>query len=244
MKKNSNSNWAVEEEVYFEKRRKLLKGVSSEEVADAPFVYSTRQNVTSALTRIDLFRKILDVQGSIIECGVHKGSNLFLFNHLSSILEPYHFNRKIIGFDTFEGFRSLDANQDDNNLLESDFSDTNYDLLHQFAELEGKNRAVSHIHKIELVKGDATKTIPKYVDKNPHLIIAMLYLDFDIYKPTKIALEYLLPLVPKGGVVGLDEINCKKWFGETVALKETVAIGSISLKKFYYSPWESYFVVE
>ena len=58
-----------------------------------------------------------------------------------------------------------------------------------------------------MIKGDATKTIPKFVKENPYLIIALLYLDFDIYEPTKVALEHLLQLVPKGGIVGLDEIN-------------------------------------
>ena len=82
------------------------------------------------------------------------------------------------------------------------------------------------------------------MEKNPQLIITMLYLDFDLYKPTKVALEYFLPLIPKGGIVGLDELNYEKWVGETTALKETVSIGSVSLKKFHYSPWESYFIVE
>ena len=243
-RKISVSNWSSEEEEYSNLRNEILNKTSPRDVSNAPFVYSTRQSLTTALTRIDLFRKVLDVQGAIVECGVHKGNSLFLYNHLSTILEPYNFNRKIIGFDTFEGFRSLSNSQDDNSLSEDDFSDVSFDHLSEMAELEAKNRAVSHISKIELVKGDATVTIPEYVEKNPHLIIALLYLDFDIYNPTKIALETLLPLVPKGGVVGLDEVNCKKWFGETIALKETVSLGSISLKKFIYSPWESYFIVE
>ena len=243
-RKISVSNWSSQEEEYSNRRNEILDEISPRDVANAPFVYSTRQSLTSALTRIDLFRKVINVQGSIVECGIHKGNSLFLYNHLSTILEPFNFNRKIIGFDTFEGFRSLSYNKDDNALSEDDFSDVNFDHLSEMCELEAKNRAVSHISKIELVKGDATVTIPEYVENNPHLIIALLYLDFDIYKPTKVALESLLPLVPKGGVVGLDEVNCKKWFGETIALKETISLGSISLKKFTYSPWESYFIVE
>jgi hypothetical protein len=199
--------------------------------------------LTESLARIDLFRKVLEVQGSIVECGVHKGNNLFLFNHLSTILEPINFNRKILGFDTFEGFRSL-STKDNNKLSNNDFSDTDITNLKNWSSIEPKNRAVSHVDKIELIKGDATETIPKYVEKNPHLIIALLYLDFDIYEPTKTALEFLLPLVPKGGIVGLDEVNCKKWTGETIALKETLSLDSVKLRKFSYSPWVSYFVVE
>ena len=242
-KKISLSNWSHNENEFYKKREDLLLQLSSKEVASAPFVFSDRQTLTTALTRIDLFRKVLDVQGAIVECGVHKGNSLFLYNHLSTILESYNFNRKIIGFDTFEGFQSI-SDKDDQNLKASDFADTSYDLLKDWSLLHSQNRAVSHIEKIELIKGDATKTIPKFVNENPHLIIALLYLDFDIYAPTKVALEHLLPLVPKGGIIGLDEVNCKKWEGETIALKESLSINTIKLKKFYYDPWTSYYVVD
>ena len=95
-----------------------------------------------------------------------------------------------------------------------------------------------------MIKGDATKTIPQFVQNHPHLIIALLYLDFDIYEPTKVALKHLLPVVPNGGVVGLDEINCKKWAGETIAFKESISLTGIKLKKFFYDPWVSYFIVD
>ena len=241
--KISNSNWSQQECDYSEKRDEFLDKVSSSEVASSPFVFSQRQLVSTSLTRIDLFKKILEVQGAVVECGVYKGNSLFLYNHLSTILEPYNFNRKIIGFDTFEGFRSI-SKKDSDIITKDDFSDTSFELLSRWAELQNINRAVSHIEKIQLIKGDATKTIPQFVQNHPHLIIALLYLDFDIYEPTKVALKHLLPLVPKGGVVGLDEINCKKWAGETIALKESISLTDIKLKKFFYDPWVSNFIVD
>ncbi len=241
--KISVSNWSNLESEYQTKRNKLLSNTSAAEVAGAPFVYCDRQSLTTALTRIDLFKKVLEVQGAVVECGVHKANSLFLYYHLSTCLEPYNSNRKIIGFDSFEGFRSINSN-DDKKLLESDFSDTSFKSISAWAKLQDLNRAVSHIPKIELVKGDATKTIPKFVEDNPHLIIALLYLDFDIYAPTSVALKHLLPLVPKGGIVGFDEINCKKWQGETIALKEHLKVSNITLRKFFYDPWVSYYVVE
>ena len=38
------------------------------------------------------------------------------------------------------------------------------------------------------------------------------------------ALEHLLPLVPKGGIVVFDELNVERWAGETKALKEYLKI--------------------
>jgi hypothetical protein len=70
----SLSNWSTQEENFAEKRESQLNRISSDEVAHAPFVFAERQSITTALTRIDLFRKILEVQGSVVECGVHKGN--------------------------------------------------------------------------------------------------------------------------------------------------------------------------
>ena len=62
-----------------------------------------RQDLTNFLARYEIFKKILNVPGSIIECGVLFGGGLMTFAQLSSIFEPVNFERKIIGFDTFSG---------------------------------------------------------------------------------------------------------------------------------------------
>ena len=233
----------LSENRHLNKKQKMLNKIPGEQIAKNPFVYIDRQLVTTALTRIKLFEKILEVQGSIVECGVYQANSLFIYAHLSSILEPYNFNRKIIGFDTFEGFRSI-SNKDPKGINEKDFSNTNLNHLKKWVNVFDENRAVSHIPKIELIKGNAINTIPKYINDNPHLIISLLYLDFDIYEPTSVALKNFLPLVPKGGIIGFDEINSKKWEGETIALKENIVLENIKLKKFYFDPWVSFYEVE
>ena len=140
-----------------------------------------------------------------------------LLGHLSSIIEPYAINRKIIGFDTFAGFKSI--TKIDGKVSNKDFSNVSIKNLKQAIELYDLNRTLGHMQKIELVQGDATKTIPKYVRDHPELTIALLYLDFDLYKPTKIALEQFLPLIPKGGIIAFDEFNYEHFKGETAAVK-------------------------
>ena len=221
---------------------KLLEKNNSSEILKSPFNYLPRQTVTSMLTRIDLFRMIEKINGSIVECGTHRCNSTFLYYHLSSIIEPYNYNRKIIGFDTFEGIKNLSKKDKKKGLKK--FSDSNYDLYIKLAKIHDKNRSVSHIEKMELIKGDAKKTIPKYLKQNPQLIIALLYLDFSSYVPTKIALKHLLPLVPKGGIVCADKLNCSDWQGETIAFKEEIKLNKVKLKKFKYDTWVSYFVVE
>ena len=228
---------------YSEKRLLLLEEVSSIEVAQSPMTFIDRRLFANILTKIEMFNLIRNVQGSIVECGVYKGNGLSTYLHLSSNLEPVAFNRKIIGFDTFEGFPEI-SKFDSNSIPVRHLSDVTYEKLLSAIEINDLNRNLGHIPKVELIKGDARETIPNYVKNHPELIVSMLYLDFDIYEPTKVALDYLLPLVPRGGVVGFDELNQKKWKGETIAFKESLSLSNIRLKKFDYDPHVSYFVVE
>ena len=99
----TNSNWSEAERVYDRQRQELLRSVDLTQYVDDPFLFLRRQRVTDYLTRIKLFEAVLEIPGAIVECGVHKGGSLMLYAHLSSILEPYGFSRKIFGFDTFEG---------------------------------------------------------------------------------------------------------------------------------------------
>ncbi len=65
----------------------------------------------------------------------------------------------------------------------------------------------------------------------------MLFLDFDLYEPTMVALEHLLPRVPKGGIVAFDEINNKFWPGETLAAFEKFGgFNNVEIKKFAFDP--------
>ena len=102
-------------------------------------LFTHRRYLSRFLARYELYKKVLNIKGSIIECGVWNGGGLLAWAKLSSIFEPYAIHRKIIGFDTFEGFPSLSKN-DDNDLSETLFSDTNYDHIIEWIKLQDKNR--------------------------------------------------------------------------------------------------------
>lgn len=232
-------NNSPEEINFLQERKKFLKSIKLEEIADNFPLFITRQQLIRYLVRYELFKKILNVKGSIIECGVYKGSSLMLFAKLSAVYEPYAFNREIIGFDTFTGFPSKD-DKDGSYLKINDLSDVNIDIIKKSIELYDKNRPIGHLPKVKLIKGDAIKTIPQYFKENPHTIVAMLYLDFDIYKPTKIALETILPRMPKGAIIAFDELNESRHQGETAAVLESLNINKYEIKKFPEEPHISY----
>jgi hypothetical protein len=68
-------------------------------------------------------------------------------------------------------------------------------------------------------------------------------LDFDLYEPTKIALQSFIPRIPKGGIVAFDELNTKNFPGETLALLEVLEIKNIALRKTSFDPYISYSVI-
>jgi len=197
--------------------------------------YIPRQYITKFLVRNELFKKVLDVQGSIVECGVYIGGGLMTFAQLSSIYEPVNLQRKIIGFDTFTGFEEP-SKKDASTVKKGDYLADSYEDIKKSIELYDNNRSIGHIEKVEVIKGDVSKTIPQYLRDNPHLVISLLYLDFDVYKPTKIALEKLCHCMPRGSIIAFDELNVKQWPGETLAVKEILGIDTLKIQRF---PWES-----
>lgn len=232
-----------QEKIYYQKRREIIDSCSPEYIAEAPFLFTDRIQVTQMLSRVELFKMVSDVPGAIIECGVHRGNSLMLYLHLSLLLESYARNRTIIGFDTFEGFRSISPDKDPSDINTKMYSDTDYDLLKKVIELNDIVRPLSHIPRCELVKGDITITVPEFVKQRPELGVAMLIIDVDLYEPTKVALEHFLPLMPKGGLVVLDEVCYRYYAGETVALKEVLNFNQIELKRLPFDSAVGYFRV-
>lgn len=227
---------------FFAKRSRALAdpAVTTELVADNPFLFMTRQEASDMLARLRLFDLVSNVPGYIVECGVNRGNHTLLMSLMSTVTEPFALNRKIFGFDTFEGFRSVAAI--DGDVRETDFrNDFNLHTLMNAIEIFDANRPQHHFSKIELIKGDAVETIPTWVKAHPEAQIALLYMDFDLYLPTLVALRELTPLVPSGGVVAFDEFCYDGFAGETQAFREVLKEGWV-MKKFNFHPFVAYAV--
>ena len=185
-------------------------------------LWAPRQDIARFLAQYEIYSKhVLPVHGSVIECGVCFGGGLMAWAHFASILEPVNHTRRVIGFDTFSGFPGIapqDAKSKSGLAEAGGMAAPVEDEIAHLAELHDMNRPLGHIPRVELVKGDACEKIPRYVQENRHLVVALLVLDFDLYNPTKTALDCFVPLMPKGGVIVFDEANCKDWPGETEAL--------------------------
>jgi hypothetical protein len=212
--------------------------------------YVTRQVMSKLFCRYELFKKILNVHGAIVEIGTCAGSGVFTYGHASSILEPFNYSRKILGFDTFSGFPDLDqkdrrGERQVQNIKVGAYSAEGLEgEVRQGIALYDRNRPLGHMPRIELVVGDVEETIPKYVKDHPELVVAMLNLDTGIYKPTRVALEHLLPLMPKGAILTFDTLGIGGFPGQNVAIQELVGIRNMRVQRMEFEPARTYAVLE
>ena len=207
--------------------------------------YVRRQNLTRLLALYELFKLVLRVKGSIIECGVHRGFGLLSWSNFSAIMEPANLTRRIYGFDTFRGFPQV-SESDRGSLgsaLPGELQADSYEELLELIRVQDSNRFLGHVPKVELVRGDAAETIPSFVRDHPHLVVSLLYMDFDLYEPSKVAIEQFLPRMPKGAVIAFDELDNPLWPGETLALLNTAGISNLELRRLEWDPYVAYAVL-
>lgn len=78
--------------------------IPKDQLLDNIGLFTRRQVLSRILMFNDMYKQIVNLQGIICEFGVHWGNSLALFESFRGMYEPYNYNRKIVGFDTFNGF--------------------------------------------------------------------------------------------------------------------------------------------
>ncbi len=208
--------------------------------------YARRQALKRFLAMYELFKMILPVKGSIVECGVFRGFSLMSWAKLSTILEPENLTRRIYGFDTFEGFPSVSSSDRNGSGTAEvgDFQTSSYEELLELIRLYDQDRFLGHIPKVQIIRGDVTKTVPEFVQQNRQLLVSLLFIDLDLYEPTKVALEQIVPRMPKGAMIAFDELDNPIWPGETEALLERMSVNRLKIQRLEWDPYIGYAILE
>jgi hypothetical protein len=210
-------------------------------------LFLTSKALSRTLFFYEIYRKIVDTHGVIMEFGVRWGQTLALLSALRGILEPFNRHRKIVGFDTFAGFRGMGPEDGERcKTVDGSFSvSEGYEayLEKQLALIDALS-PIAHLKKFELVKGDAVQTIPAYLERHPETIVSLAIFDFDIYKPTRAALEAIKPHLMKGSVLVFDELCDDIFPGETLAAREVLGLNNMRVQRMPMTARISYMVVE
>jgi hypothetical protein len=177
------------------------------------YLTSDVKRMPKIVAHYELYKKIKDLPGDVLEFGVFKGSSLISFCTFREVLEsPY--SRRIVGFDVFGKFPPQD-NEYDNSFI-SKFEGMagdgiDKDSLDFFMKSKG-------FANYELIKGDILDTLPKYIEERPELKVSLLHIDVDVYEPSSVILETLFDKVVDGGIIILDDYGTV--YGETKAADE------------------------
>lgn len=245
---------SVKSDTYSELENALRDSFESAPIPDSEILenlqlFITTQNWRRIFFFYEMYQKILEVPGVIMQFGTRWGRELALFEALRTTFEPFNHARRVIGFDTFEGYTAPHAKDGGESVVREGNLATseNYEhYLEQILDIRDRMSVLPHVRKFDLVKGDASIELEKYLKANPHTVISLMHLDMNLYEPTRKCLELARPHLTKGSVVIIDEVNLKTFPGETIALQEVFGLNNIRLKRhaLVNPTWPAYFEVE
>jgi len=184
------------------------------------------------LNHLEIYNKILELPGDILEFGVYKGTSLVRLLSFRDLLENEN-SRKIFGFDIFGKFPDSLELESDIEFVQRFENVGGYGISKKELDIHLENKGFKNY---ELIEGDIIKTIPEFLAENQPRKISLLHIDVDVYEPTKMILENLWDKVVKGGILMLDDYGTVE--GETKAVDEFFAGQNIIINKpkFNYIP--------
>ena len=240
---------STDERVLLKELAGLLKAapLPDDEILPNLGLFLTSKNFSRLLFFYEIYKKILNSHGIIAEFGVRWGQTLSVMSALRGIFEPFNRHRRIVGFDTFEGFRGMNEKDGERcKCGDGSFSVApSYEAcLDKVLALQERLNPMAHLKRYELVKGDARETVPRYFKDHPESIVSLAIFDFDIYAPTKAALESVRPHLSRGSVLVFDELCDDIFPGETAALREVFGLNNIRIRRLPFVSRLSYFEVE
>jgi hypothetical protein len=170
----------------------------------------------SVLARIfavaEIYQKIVDLPGVVLDIGTWRGQTAVLCENFRAIFEPLHFNRRIIAFDTFEGYKGFGEKDKATDLHAEGTYTLNQTDYRQFLEdllvLHERSNAMGNIHgKHSVIQGDCLETIPRFFADNPNEFAALSFFDVNAYTPTLKSFEQIWPRIVPGGVVAFWQLT-------------------------------------
>lgn len=182
----------------------------------------------------DLYDKIRNIDGDIVECGVAYGGSLAI---LGALIKYESKGRKIYGLDSFEGFPEPTAEDKNEHRIirKGEYGDASKEKIKElFQRLD--------LQEPTLIKGFLEETAPSF--KNRVGKIAFLHIDTDLYSSYKVTLRELFDKVAMGGIVLFDEYNEPKFPGATKAVDEFFANTNYQLQKIKHMDTNKFFVIK
>lgn len=209
-----------------------FKGHSKKKIwyfENAFILLSQKDRIIQITNLYELYAKISNIRGDIVECGVFKGSSLTKLLTFSHYLDNVP-KRKVYGFDVFGKFPNANAKKD-----KEFIKSWNVNAGDGIQKKELEYLLKKKFKNFKLVKGNVINELPKY--NNIIKKIALLHLDMDTYEGTNFCLNFFKNKIVKNGIIILDDY--KVTYGATKAVNEFIKKNprlKINKVKFYKKP--------
>ena len=206
----------------------------------AGFLY--RSHLERHLAIYELYKKTVEIPGSVAEFGVYNGSTFYYLSRLIEIFNRPSFEKDeacsnhLYGFDIFTGITELTL--EDNSIIETSQRKIggfrqNPELFFEDFEWFKKNNSTID-GRMHIIQGDVSETFPRFVKENPGVRFRFVLMDMDIYKPTNFVLQSIIDYMVPGGVIAFDEYAVQEWPGETMAVDQFIKKHHLKLQSI---PW-------
>tara|TARA_Y100000590_G_scaffold112183_1_gene127906 strand:- start:8493 stop:9128 length:636 start_codon:yes stop_codon:yes gene_type:complete len=198
------------------------------------YQYSNVNRISKLLFHYELYKKIIKLEGNIVECGVFKGSSLIRFLTYVDLFEKKR--RHVYGFDVFGKFPSTNRKED------KKFANKHNQNLGNGIDINKLSTLLSkkNLKNFKLIKGNILNTIEPFLKKKKKFKVSLLHLDLDLYVPTKFCLEKFYPYIVKNGVIILDDY--KHVSGATRAVNKFIKKKKLKLQKLSFHKNQNFII--
>jgi hypothetical protein len=213
---NKKNKFSEEDKRYLKQREEFAVSVGFNnlfEYIDQFGLYAGAQTIGRSLFTYEIIKRTIKIPGHIVEFGVWKGSNLLFMTKVLKLLQPSTY-KLVFGFDNFKGLPNPVV-------IDGAFAK---DCIGKY---RGDEKILRHAIKLyeldewcHLIVGNAVQTIKQFEKTKPEVLVSLAWIDFDIYEPCVVALDFLSRRLAVGGLIVFDEGISHLWPGETTAMLE------------------------
>lgn len=198
----------------------------------------------SILKKVHYLTAVEHLEGDYLEFGVFTGSSFTHSIRCTRSMEkiyPGIKECKFIGFDSFEGFGSLD--EDDEHPF---YTDENFET--SFTSVSKRVLSAAGKYKFELKKGFFEQSLRAGASAHGIEKVRVVFMDSDTYGSAKCAFDYISPVMQEGAYIVLDDYfsyKGSKSKGVARAFDEFLELTGISVRRVMdYGMGGAVFVVD
>jgi len=207
--------------------------------------YLDRRHIERHLAITELYRRTVDLPGSVAEFGVFHGSTFFLLARLIEIFNGAQFDKygssscQLFGFELFSGVALSDQDKSGQMVLNKKLALGRGGFKTselEFQELLNNFKKITRIpDRLHLISGDIRKTFDGFRSERGGIRFKFCLVDFDLFEPTEFILQRLPNLLVPGALILFDEYGFDEWPGETAAADDFIKKHGLKLYTLPYS---------